>query len=391
MQYSLDYSANKRYIYTMKRYIYNNILKDLKKKMVFITGPRQVGKTYLSKELGSTFKSVSYLNYDDLEGRKTINDRSWPLSNDLIIFDEIHKMKNWKQYLKGTFDTKQEHQQFLITGSARLETFRQTGESLAGRYFHYRLNPISVKELSNNISPYNALSSLNKLGGFPEPFLSGAETEANRWRKQYYIDLVREDILDFSRITEIKAIRLLLEMLRKRVGSTISFSSLAGDLQVSPNTIKKYINILESLYIIFIIRPFHKNIARSLLKEPKIYFYDTGYVDGDDGTKLENSVAVCLLKHIQYLQDTEGRNITLNYIRTKEEKEIDFVIAEDNKIDKAIEVKLSEKELASNVKYFKSKYPDINFIQLVHNLKQQKEVNGVLIAPAGDWLAELSA
>ena len=375
----------------MERYLHNPVLNDLHKKMVFITGPRQVGKTYFSKSLQAGFNKPVYLNHDDILDIKIIQKRTWPLNADLIILDEIHKMKGWKSFLKGTFDTRGASQSLLVTGSARLETFRQSGDSLAGRYFPYRLNPLSVKELSGTMPPYEALSALNRLGGFPEPFLSASDDEAGRWRRQYYTDLVREDIMDFSRISEIRVMRLLLEMLRKRVGSPLSYASLANDLQVAPNTIRSYMEILESLHIIFSIRPFHKNIARSLLKEPKVYFYDSGYVDGDEGVRLENTVAVSLLKHVQYLQDTKGTEISLHYIRTKDGKEVDFSLAEKGALTHFLEVKLSDDGVSRNLNYFKDRYKEVQALQLVHNARSEQEVGGVSIVRSGEWLAQLSA
>ncbi|MBI5418421.1 ATP-binding protein [Candidatus Poribacteria bacterium] len=375
----------------MKRYIYDLIINDLKKKMVFITGPRQVGKTYLAKNIQQEFKKTVYLNNDDIDDAKTIHKREWPLDTELIVLDEIHKLKDWKNYLKGTFDTRINNQTFLVTGSARLDTFRQSGDSLAGRYFLYHLNPLSVKELSGAVSPYEAITSLNRLGGFPEPFFSSSEEYSARWRQQYYTDIVREDIMDFSRINEIRAIRLLLEMLRKRVGSPLSYASLSEVLQIAPNTVRKYIDILESLHIVFIIRPYHRNIARSILKEPKIYFYDSGYVDGDEGIRLENTVAVCLLKHVQYLHDAKGKEIFLHYMRTKDGKEADFALAQDGNLTHFIEVKLSDSTLSSNLKYFKEKYSHVNAVQLVHNVRNNKEIDNIKIVQAGEWLSQLSA
>lgn len=375
----------------MQRYLYHSILSDLQKKMVFITGPRQVGKTFLAKDIQSLYKNPSYLNYDNIDDALMIQKRQWPLSSDVVIFDEIHKMKSWKKYLKGIFDSKSKQQHLLVTGSSRMETFSQTGESLAGRYFHYRLNPLSVAELKNTVTPQDALASLNVLGGFPEPFLSGSSDYANRWRRQYYTDLIREDILDFSRIQEIRSIRLLVELLRKQVGSPVSYSSLARDLQIAPNTVKKYIFILESLYIIFIIRPYHANIARSIIKEPKIYFYDSGYVEGDEGIRLENSIGMCLLKHVQYQQDIKGKDISLNYIRTKDKREVDFVIAEKGKALTLIESKLSDTKISSNLIYIKSIFKNCHALQLVFNTRTKKEVNGISLFPAADWLAALSA
>jgi len=388
---SLDFYAKISIIYYMNRYIHDLTLRDLHKKMVFITGPRQVGKTFFAKALQSEFSKPVYLNHDDITDIGIIRKRSWPLDAGLVILDEIHKMKGWKNFLKGTFDTRPPAQALLVTGSARLDTFRQAGDSLAGRYYLHRLNPLSVKELAGAMPPYEALSALNRLGGFPEPFLSGSEEEATRWRRQYYTDLVREDILDFSRISEVRAIRLLLEMLRRRTGSPLSLSSLAGDLQVAPNTVRKYIEILEALHIIFLVRPFHKNIARSLLKEPKVYFYDSGYVEGDEGARLENTVAVSLLKHVQFLQDAKGADISLHYIRTKDGREVDFSLAEKGTLAQLIEVKLSDETPSRTLAYFRNRHPAAAAVQLVHNARHDQVHEGLTVARAGDWLARLAA
>ncbi|MEN8153057.1 MAG: ATP-binding protein [Acidobacteriota bacterium] len=375
----------------MKRYLHEQIIKDLKKKMVFITGPRQVGKTFLSKQIMNEYEHAQYLNFDDINGRNIINHHNWKQNADLLVFDEIHKMKGWKNYLKGVYDTKNTEQSILVTGSARLDMIRKSGDSMAGRYLHLRLNPLSVKEISDSGSAYSNLDKLNQLGPFPEPFLSGSEIEASRWRNQYFTNIIREDILDFSRINEIHTMKLLLQMLRERVGSPLSVNSLAEDLQVSPTTVQKYIQILENLYIVFLIRPYHKLIYRSIKKSPKLYFYDTGYVKGDEGIKLENTCAVNLIKHVQYLYDVKGTDIELNYIRTKEKKEIDFVIVKEGKPETFLEVKLSHFKQNSNLFYFSEKFPDTLKIQLVHNLRTEFDNKGIKFRKAGEWLKGLSA
>lgn len=374
------------------RYLYPHIKRDLARKMVIVTGPRQVGKTWLAKTLMKEYRRPEYLNYDNIGDARIIDNQSWSVETDLLVFDEIHKKKNWKAFLKGVYDTKREGQALLVTGSARLDTFRQVGESLAGRYYHYRLNPLSVKEASDAaIPPAEALGMLNRLGGFPEPFLSGSADEASRFRNQYYTDLIREDILEFSRIHEVKAMRLLVEMLRERVGSPLSFTSIAEDLHVAPNTVRKYIDILESLCIIFLVRPFHKNIARAVIKEPKVYFFDSGYIKGDEGLRLENTCAVCLLKHVQYLRDTSGAALDLTYIRTKDGREIDFALSTENRITNLIEVKLSENNPTQALRYLHGKIPEADAIQIVLNLRHEENIKGISIVGAARWLASLSA
>jgi predicted AAA+ superfamily ATPase len=371
----------------MERYQKQAILRDLQKKMVFLAGPRQVGKTTLSKSIAEEFKSSQYLTYDHLEDRKIMLSEGWLPSTELLILDEIHKMPKWKNYLKGVFDTKPKHQKILVTGSARLEIFNKVGDSLAGRYFLHRLMPLSPSECDKLDMSYT-LDRFLERGGFPEPFLAHDPVDANRWRLQYVDSLLRVDVLDFDNIQNLNAIRLVFDLLRERVGSPISYSSIAEDVAISPNTVKKYIQILEALYIVFRVTPFSQNIARSLLKEPKIYFFDNGLVKGDSGAKFENFVATCLLKHVFSKIDYSAKNYSLKYLRTKEGHEVDFALVHDKKIEKMIEVKHADHTLNPGLCYFHEKYC-IPAVQVVKELKQQKVEKGIEIVQGLNFLKTL--
>jgi uncharacterized protein len=383
----------------MNRYLYHAIQADLERKMVLLTGPRQVGKTTLAQNLGQESSNPLYLNFDKLSDRSIIEQANWLPIHDYVVLDEIHKMGEWKNHLKGVFDTKPKTQKLLVTGSARLDTFRQSGESLAGRYFRWRLHPLSIKEVSaDSGSDFTALDALLRMGGFPEPFFAGSARTRNRWQAQYFGDVIREDILEFSRINELQAMRVLLELLRDRTGSPLSYESLSRDLSVSPNTVKSYIQILQALHIVFLIYPHHQNIARSLSKTPKLYFYDWAYVDtkrknGElSGAVFENLVACHLIKHIDFLNDSEGCFLELHYLKTRTGKEIDFVVTDEKaSVSQFIECKLSDNAPSYALRETLQTHPLAQRIQLVYNLPHGRIIDGVDVVPASDWLGRLAA
>lgn len=371
----------------MRRKQKDLILSDLQKKMVIITGPRQVGKTWLSKSIADEYGHALYLNHDSFEDRTLIKSKGWLDRTDLVVLDELHKMPGWKNYLKGLYDTKPDHLHILVSGSASLEVFSHEGDSLAGRFFRHRLNPFSLAEIPD--AREEDLDRLMERGGFPEPFLAETEADAHRWRMQYVDGLVRTDILEFEKIRELKAIETTLELLRRNVGSPVSLTSLAEDIACSPNTIKRYIGILEALFIIFRVTPFTKNIARSILKEPKIYFYDTGLVKGGIDSLFENVVALSLLKHAQAIEDAKGRRAFLHYLRTKEKKEVDFVLDVDGEPPLLIEAKTSDSKPSSSLCYFHEKYHH-PAIQVVKNLNREFKQSGIEVQKAFDFLSGLA-
>ena len=384
----------------MHRYLSALITQDLHKKMVLLTGPRQVGKTTLARTLGEQFKHPAYFNYDAITDRPRIERADWPVMHDYVVLDEIHSMSGWKPYLKGVFDSKPATQSLLVTGSARLDTFAQAGESLAGRYRRWRLHPFSVREFAPQVNNDSdaALAALMRFGGFPEPLFDGTETGRRRWQNQYFTDLVREDVLEFSRIHEVRAMRHLVDLLRQRTGSPLSFESLARDLGTAPNTARSYVGILAALHVVFLVRPYHRNIARAQAKAPKLYFYDWAYTQGSnaadppDGARFENLVAQHLLKAVQFQSDSTGVEPGLHYLRTTSGKEIDFVLTNDQgDATHFIEAKLSDAKPSFALRQVAQTHPQAQAIQIVCHTRHAYDADGVHVRPAAQWLADLSA
>jgi predicted AAA+ superfamily ATPase len=339
------------------RYLSEQITIDLKKKMVFVGGPRQVGKTTLSKNLQKEF---SYLNWDEASHRELILKNKIP-SKGLIILDEIHKYKLWRNWVKGKYDTLNETHQFLVTGSARLDLYRYSGDSLQGRYFHFRLHPLSVAELG--LKTKTEFINLLHLSGFPEPYFSGQKKDRNRWARDYRTRFFREDLTSLERVDDLGTLELLMLRLPDLVGSPLSINSLREDLQKSHKTISRWLDIFERLYGIFRLSPIGGAKIKAVKKEQKHYHYDWALCPTDP-QKLENLVAGHLLKWVHYKQDTEALEIDLRYFRDSEGREVDFVITEKNKPIVLIEVKSSSKEIDTSLIYLKNKYPEAKAFQL---------------------------
>ncbi|OAI49959.1 hypothetical protein AYO45_02055 [Gammaproteobacteria bacterium SCGC AG-212-F23] len=364
----------------MKRYCEPFIFKDLQKKMVFIGGPRQVGKTTLSKSLcHGEFARGIYLNWDNDQDRQAILRKQWLTDSPLVIFDELHKYPKWKRWIKGIYDTKPNHQQYIVTGSARLDTYKRGGDSLMGRYHYWRLHPLTIDELPANISTQHGYERLLTLGGFPEPFFSNDEREARRWRRERFDRVLREDIRDLESIRQIQLLSLFIDALRERVGGMITLANLAEDLQISPKTAKHWLTVIEKMYLAFPIYPLTKQIPRAILKPPKVYFYDNGDVSDNNGSRLENLVATTLLKRLHFIEDYHGYRCSLHYIRDKDGREVDFVTIINNKVTDLIEVKNSDTTISTSLKYYAEKLKPQRMIQLVGNLERSYHDGNILV------------
>ena len=373
----------------MKRSQLDAILKDLKSKMVILVGPRQSGKTWLAKEVAKYYNMSLYLNYDSRSGRDIMKSEGWLPKTDLLILDELHKMPEWKNYLKGVFDTKSSGMHILVTGSARLNVFKKVGDSMAGRYFLHHLMPFSPAELvACGINDY-CIDSLIERSGFPEPYLAQDDVSAKRWRNQYIEDMISIDVLDFDNIMNLRGFKAIFDLLRGKVGAPVSYASIAKDVNLSQTTVKKYIDVLEALYLIFRVRPYSTNIARSLLKEPKIYFFDPGLVTANEGAKLENFVAICLLKHVYVKRDYAAEEYELHYLRTKDQEEVDFALVCDHKIKRIIEVKTSDQSISKSLFKFHEKY-QFQATQIIKYIKHPSQRGGIVLQSVQSYLESLA-
>lgn len=347
------------------RYLAGAIRSDLDQKMVFIGGPRQVGKTTLALQMaGSKLgpKFPGYLSWDNLEARSQLLKGKLPSGQSLIIFDEIHKYRQWRSLLKGLYDVNKDELKFVVTGSARLDHFKKGGDSLFGRYHYYRLHPLTLNELSK--SPNSSdLELLLELSGFPEPFLSGSSRDYKRWHLERVDRVVYTDINDLENIRDVASLQILVEALGSRVGSPLSIENLRSDLGVSHATTARWLDILETVYMVFRISPYGAPKIRAVKKEQKLYFWD--WVQAEDkGARFENLVASHLLKFCHFVQDTEGEKMELRFLRDRDGREVDFVVLQNKKPIFAVECKSGDRELSKHIAYFKNRTPIPEFYQV---------------------------
>lgn len=385
------------------RYISPAVLEDLTKKMVFVAGPRQIGKTTLAKDLiGGQFKETAYFNWDNKEQRRQLMSGRWPAAAQLVILDEIHKFKGWKRFIKGQYDTLKDKHRILVTGSARLDIYRKGGDSLQGRYHLYRLHPFSLAELQGGKrpiepfkeipldlrAPQSGLDVLEKFGGFPEPFLSQEERTLRRWHNERNARLFREDIQDVELIRDLGRMKLLGDLLPDKVGALLSINAIREDLEVSHRAVSRWLDILESFYYHFRIYPYARSAFRALKKVPKLYLWDWSEV-ADEAARFENLIASHLLKLVHWLQDREGYKVGLHFLRDDAKREVDFLITADDKPWFAVEVKSQDPGVSSNLRYFREKLKIPFSYQVLKKPGVDVLSNGVRIVSADKFLAAL--
>lgn len=383
------------------RYLVKNICRDLSRKMVFLAGPRQVGKTTFARELVGAALPYQYYNWDKLAQRRAALKGTWEPDKRLVILDEFHKHRRWKTWIKGEYDTHKGRYSFLLTGSARLDIYRRGGDSLQGRFHSYRLHPFSLSEIGGRLAeifPFEELAfqapdkgafdSLFHYGGFPEPFLTQDETESRRWHNERMELFFREDIRDLTRIQEMGQLSLFAELLPEKVSSVLSINSLATDLQVNHRTAAHWLDVFENFYHCFRLAPFASRRIASVRKEKKLYLWDWAQVPRHPA-RVENLVASHLLKFCHYLQDAKGYKTTLHYLRDSTGREVDFLVCCDLKPWFAVEVKTADINLSRHLFYFRERLRIPFVYQLVGEGEKEYVKDNIRVMPVEKFLTGL--
>ena len=406
-----------------KRTLYKNLWDQLSadKPLIMLAGPRQAGKTTFARDIvAKDFPDVIYFNWDLAKDKKRLisdpaffskEPRSSTSSRPLVILDEIHKYRDWKNYLKGIYDQFQTEYQFFITGSGRLEFSRKGGDSLAGRFLKFHIFPFTLAELSghrralkdfmdNPLEGFDnvpagetaeTFRSLWELSGFPEPFTKGKKTFWSAWSESYGQQIVRDDLRTVADIRNLDNIETLFALVPGRVASPLSINNLAGDLQVAFDTVKNWLLLFDAFYLTFRLSPWTAKISRSILKEKKMYLFNFPVID-NEAARFENLVALEFLRAVETWNDHGWGKFSLHYLRNKDKQEVDFLIADNNKPFLLAETKLSDDTPAASLLVFQ-KYLEIPAVQLVKKEGVKKIYkngkNSVLAVTAHRWLSTL--
>ena len=349
------------------------------RQMVFISGPRQAGKTTLTEQIRARAANSLYINWDEPEHRRRLigNPHFYEeidrvdASKPVVVLDELHKYGDWKNYLKGIYDRDSGHFKFIVSGSGRLDAYRKGGDSLAGRYFLFYLWPFTLGELADRRKKpedfwqnpldvpeehgedWDIWKTLDRLSGFPDPFTEGTQRYYRIWSRNYRNQLLRDELRDLVEIRKFTSADLLYALLPERIGSPLSMNNLAGDIQVSPDTVKNWLAWFDRLFLSFRISPWSQRIPRAIRKEKKLYLYDYGSIESE-GARLENRVAVELLRAEQTWNDLGMGDYTLHFLRNKQGEEVDFLICDRNRPRLLIEVKTGETKPDAGLRKFQT-------------------------------------
>jgi len=404
----------------LDRPLYRHIWKELtrEKRMVFMAGARRVGKTSLGEMIGQSYPNRVYVNWEIPEDRMRMirnpaffeeaerRDESAPL----ITFDEMNRQRGWRRYLKGAYDRVEGRYQFLVAGSSRLDQPQRRGDSLAGRYYLLHLWPFTQAELgSANLkaeaffdnpqqvsmerpSELKALwQAISEQSGFPEPFLAGRKTSYRRWSRAYAEQLIREDIRDLTGVKGIGEMETLYHLLPAHVGRLLSAPALAQGLQVAYNTIRSWLTTLQRFFVIFSLAPWSQGVPRAIREGQKIYLWDVPRVQ-DPEARFENMVALELSRAVSNWNETGYGRFSLNFIRTKDQQEVDFLLSDDGRPVLLVDARAHEQHPSAALLKFQAalRVPAVQLVLAAEGYRRvSNDAQSILIAPACQYLAGL--
>lgn len=350
-----------------------------------------MGKTTLTQQALNAWPDQGiYLNWEISGHRKPILGNEDLLADcrglakrPMVILDELHKMRRFKPWLKGFYDEFKEEAAIWVAGSGRLDLYQNSSDSLLGRYFLYRMHPLSIGELYRRtktttlLDPeedlqtfiqgglsYENIDPLLRLGGFPEPYLKQAKTFHSRWIRSRRELITHEDVRDLSRIEDVDRLEHLVRMLNPRTGSPLSINSLKKDLGVAFETVKGWIRILERLYYIYAVPPYSHRLQRAIKKEQKYYFWDWSEVK-EESARFENFIMSHLLKACHIWTDFGLGYFNLWYLRDREKREVDALITRDHSPWLMVEVRLNDLNVSKSLQRFAGLLKCKNIAQVV--------------------------
>lgn len=389
------------------QYLNNGGLMD--GKMLFVTGPREVGKTsYILNQIKNL--GGSYFNWDDLAVRKAYkNDRNFFTKEsqlqEFIVFDEMQKRNKWKNILTNIYDAYKSDYKFIVPGNARFDYLRRRGDGLSGTYHDCHMFPASVATVlnkplkeyhlgidlirdvqdSSNHVDQDTLDLLFNFGGFPEPLIRGTKAFQKRWQERHVQLIVRDELSSLSNLKNLDTIETLVDLLEHRVSSPVSFNSLAGNLSSNHTSVKQWLKQLEKVMLSFHISTWSEGINRALKKNPKVYFYDWSFVR-NKGARFENFVATNLLKAITLWNEKSQNIYELFYIRTYDGQEVDFCISKNKIPWLLIEVKHGKPNTSSAIRKFQYKF-DIPAVVLTREENWNREKENVFLLSANRFFS----
>ena len=334
------------------RLLEKRLKKDsFKGKALVLVGPRQVGKTTLIKEILKTYKNkkIKFLNCDNPRDLESLENKDLEYLENIVghskilFIDEAHKVPNIGQTLKILVDHYGKKIQIFVTASSSFNLLYKTQEPLTGRKFVYNLYPLSMEEIypeKDFLKIQKELEQLLIFGSYPEVVKKRSFEDKIQLLRELSTSYLYKDILEFQQVKNPGIINKLLKALALQIGQEVSYTELAGLLEIDKNTVERYVDLLEKCFVIFRLSPYTQNKRKELSRLRKIYFYDLGVRNAiinnfnffdlrdDIGKLFENFMIVERLKYREYHQVYSDQY----FWRTYDGSEVDLVEDRDGKL-----------------------------------------------------------